>query len=64
MKDKSKCKMLLYKYIQRVILVVVKMSMTNANKHKIRKKFIYISAQFIKKYIQDIMRVKKKYINK
>ena len=64
MKDKSKCKMLLYKYIQRVILVVVKMSMTNANKHKIRKKFIYTSAQFIKKYIQDIMRVKKKYIYK
>ena len=41
-------KMLLFKYIQRVILVVVKMLMTNASKHKIRKKFIYISAQFIK----------------
>ena len=39
--------MLLFKYIQRVILVVVKMSMTNANNQKIRKKFIYTSAQFI-----------------
>ena len=60
MKDKSKCKMPSYKYIQRVTPAVVKMSMTNANKHKIRKKFKYTSAQFIKKiYIQDIMRVKK-----
>ena len=37
--------MLLFKYIQRVILVVVKRYMTKANKHK---KFIYTSAQFIR----------------
>ena len=61
MKDKSKCKMLLYKYIQRVILVVVKMSMTNANKHKIRKKFIYTSAQFKKIYTRYNESAKKIY---